>query len=269
MTRATFDAVAPKSILITGASSGLGAALALAYAGPGVVLHLGGRDAGRLNEVARRCQTQGAEVHAEIGDVVDQAHMRGWIERADDRTPLDLIIANAGLGGGDFLAGEAAQNEGVVRKLFDVNLTGVLNTLLPILPRFTARRRGQIALIASISAWRGLPDAPAYSAAKAAVKAYGEALRGQLAPSGVRVSVVLPGLVATPMSAGLPGPLPFTVSAPEAARRVRDGLARNQGRIAFARPLALLFWFLATMPAAWSDRILASLRARSLGKVRS
>lgn len=258
----------PKSILITGASSGLGAALAQAFAGPDVVLQLGGRDSGRLDEVARRCRALGAEVHVQNGDVVDRAAMRAWIEGADERMPLDLVIANAGLGGGAFLAGEAEQDESVVRTLFDVNLTGVLNTVLPILPRFIARRGGQIALIASISAWRGLPDAPAYSAAKAAVKTYGEALRGQLAPFGVRVSVVLPGLVDTPMSAGLPGPLPFMMSAPEAALRVRKGLARDKGRIAFARPLALMFWCLAVMPAAWSDRLLASLRARSFKKVR-
>lgn len=254
---------APRSILITGASSGLGAALAEAFAAPGAVLHLSGRDALRLAATADRCRALGAEVRETLADVRDGAGLRRWIEAADDRDPLDLVIANAAVGGAATLGAEADQASPEARAIFDVNLFGMLNTVQPVLPRFRARGRGQIALVASTSAWRGLPDAPAYSAAKAAVKVYGEALRVQLAPAGVRVSVVLPGVVETPMSASLPVRLPFTVSAPEAARRIRAGLARDRGRIAFSTPIAMIFWCLAAMPASWSDRILARLRLRA------
>ena len=90
----------PRSILITGASSGIGAALALAYAGPGVSLALGGRDAGRLEAVAAACRQRGAAVHAGIIDVADREAMARWIEEIDRAAPIDLVIANAGIGVG-------------------------------------------------------------------------------------------------------------------------------------------------------------------------
>lgn len=254
---------APKSILITGASSGLGAALAEAYAFPGVALHLGGRDLARLAATAEKCRARGAEVSIETADIRDQDRMRRWIETADDRSPLDLVIANAGIGGGATVAGEAQQKDDVVRAIAETNFLGTLNTVLPIMPRMILRRRGQIVLIASVAGWRGLPDAPAYSAAKAAVKVYGEALRVQLAPAGVKVNVVLPGLVDTPMSRGLPTLRPF-LSCPEtSARYIRRCLERNVGRIGFAWPLTMIMWLLAVLPAAWTDQVLARIRLRS------
>lgn len=252
-----------RSILITGGSSGLGAALAEAYAAPGVHLHLCGRDLDRLTEVAERCRNLGAEVSTVIGDVGDKVWMRTWIEHADDLAPLELIVANAGIGGGAYIGVEANFEEDGVRKIFDTNLTGVLNTILPILPRMAGRRRGQIALVASVSGWHGLPDAPAYSAAKAAVKTLGEALRIRFAPDGVRVNVILPGLVDTPMSAGLPGPHPFEISAAAAANVVRKGLERDRGRIAFTWPLAAAFRLLAALPSSWSNLLLARFRLAS------
>src|SRR5260221_8506800 len=187
-----------QSILITGASSGLGAALALRYARPGVRLALTGRDPARLAAVSTDAECHGATVERAIIDVTDRSGLRNWIEAIDDRIPLDLVIANAGISGGT--SGET-ESEDQARRIVDVNVLGVLNTIYPMIPRMQARRRGSIALMSSLAAFRGLPGAPAYGASKAAVKVLGEALRGVLINDGVSVSVICPGFVSTPMTA--------------------------------------------------------------------
>lgn len=242
------------AILITGASSGLGAALARAYASPGAVLCLGGRDEGRLQQVAAQCRALGAELEIAVVDVTDRAAMEGWLLAADDRHPLTLVIANAGISGGTgHRLGETAEQ---TRAIFAANLDGVLNCLLPIIPRMQARRSGQIVLMASLAGFRGLPSAPAYAASKAAVKVWGEGLRGWLAGDGVGVSVICPGFVRTAMTATNRFPMPFLLEAERAALIMKRGIAANRARIAFPWPLATLVWLLALPPPQWVDRLL-------------
>jgi short-subunit dehydrogenase len=114
-----------------------------------------------------------------------------------------------------------------------VNTIGVINTITPLLPRLVARRHGQIALISSLAALEGHAEAPAYSASKAAVRIYGQGLRRLLSSSGVGVSVVCPGFIATAMSASLPFELPFLLSAERAAQIIADGLSRDHDEIMF------------------------------------
>lgn len=252
----------PTSILITGASSGIGAALALAYAGPGVTLHLGGRNVDRLEAVATKARAAGAAVRIQALDVTDADAMRRWVETADDSGPLDLVIANAGISAGTSgLSG--AESDAQVRAVFATNLDGVLNTVLPILPRMTARRRGQLALMSSLAGFRGMPSAPSYCGAKAAVKVFGEALRGAVHGSGIRVSVVCPGYVRTPLTDVNAFPMPFLMEADAAARRIQRGLARNRARIAFPWPLAAAVWLLQALPPAWLDPILRRLPGKA------
>jgi short-subunit dehydrogenase len=242
-----------RAILITGASSGIGAALARAYAAPGVRLFLGGRDAGRLAEVAGSCRETGAHVETATVDVTDRAATAKWVLAADGRQPLDLVIANAGVSGG---TGGLDESEDQVREVFAVNLAGVLNTVLPVVPAMRRRRRGQIAIMSSLAAFRGVLTAPAYGASKAAAKSYGEALRPLLAADGVRVSVICPGFVKTPMSDANRYRTPLMISAEKAARIIRRGLARDKGRIAFPALAHAFAWTLAALPPAVGDWLL-------------
>lgn len=243
----------PRSILITGASSGIGAALADVYARPGFALSLSGRDRSRLERVAGACRESGAEVAAEIVDVTDRDAMAEWIGRADRGRPLDLVIANAGV------AGEGDLDEGKTRDIFAVNMAGVLNTIFPALGPMRARRRGQLALVSSISGFRGLPGAPAYSASKVMVKAYGEALRGVLAADGIGVSVICPGFVESRITAKNRFPMPLIMSAPKAARIIAGGLARNRLLIAFPWPLVAAMWSFNLLPPSWANKLLSRL----------
>ena len=243
----------PRSIVITGASSGIGEELAYAYAAPGVALGLTGRDPGRLAAVAERCRGLGGEVDGVVLDAADRDAMAAWLAAVDARAPVDLVIANAGISAG---TGDGTESEEQARRIFRVNLDGVLNTVHPLLPRMQARGRGQIALMASLAGFRGMPGAPAYCASKAAVRVYGESLRGELAGQGIGVSVICPGFVKSRMTAVNRFPMPFLMETPTAARVIKRALAGNKGRISFPAPMAAAVWLLAALPAGWTDSLL-------------
>lgn len=247
---------APRSILITGASSGIGAALARRYAAQGITLSLCGRDAGRLGQVVAACRAAGAAVDGRVLDVTDTDAVRNWIEQRDADAALDLVIANAGVSGGTRGGGES---ETQARRIFATNFDGVINTVLPALPLMQGRGRGQIAIMSSFAAFRGSPGAPAYSASKAAVKSWGEALRGALARDGIEVSVICPGFVESRMTADNAFPMPFLMTADKAAGIIRRGLARDRGRIAFPFPMYFMVWLVGAMPAVLGDRLMRAL----------
>ncbi|KQP56258.1 SDR family NAD(P)-dependent oxidoreductase [Methylobacterium sp. Leaf108] len=233
-------------ILITGASSGIGAALALHYAAAGTTLVLNARGLARLEGVAEACLAKGATVLTESLDVRDRAAVGAWLARIDAAHGLDLVIANAGINGGDPSGG--VETEAAAFETVDVNLNGALNVALPGVTLMLARGRGQIALISSLAAFAPLPDAPAYSGTKAALLAHGLALRAKLKPHGVRINVVTPGYVKTAMGGDYEGWRPMEMSAEEAARRIARGLARDDEIVAFPQPLAALARLSALLP---------------------
>lgn len=249
----------PKNIAITGASSGLGAALALHYAASGIILHLQGRDKDRLEKVAAACQTKGAQVYAVLLDVTDADATSRWLQDADAKTPIDLIIANAGVSAGTGIHGEGGDQ---ARRIFSTNIGGVVNSVEPLLPAMISRRRGQIAIMSSLASFRGLPSAPAYSASKACVRAWGEALRGWLSGTGVELSVVCPGYIRTPMTDTNPFPMPFIMDADKAAGIIANGLARNKARIAFPFVLYAAIWLLGCLPPSLTDPLFSRLPAK-------
>jgi len=246
----------PRSILITGASSGLGAALARAYAAPGACLSLTGRNGDRLAAVARGCAARGTEVETETVDVLEHERLTAWIEARAAAAPLDLLIANAGISAG---TGGDGENEAQTRRILATNVDGVVSTVMAALPSMRARGHGQIALMSSLAAFRGFPGAPAYCASKAAVRVWGEALRGQLAGDGIAVSVICPGYVKTPMTEVNRFSMPLLMDSDRAARIIRRGLARDTARIAFPWRLYALVRLIAALPPALTDPLLRTL----------
>jgi short-subunit dehydrogenase len=245
-----------RSILLTGAGSGLGAALARRYAAPGVRLALVGRNEARLAQVAADCVARGATVERASIDVTERAALAAWITAADEAMPFDLVIANAGISGGTSGLGESSDQS---RLIFATNLDGVLNTIDPILPRMRRRGAGAVALMSSLASFRGLPGAPAYGASKAAVRVLGEALRGDYMPSGVIVSVICPGFVTTPMTARNRFHMPFLMTAERAAEIMVRDLARGKARIAFPWPMYALARLIAALPSALVDLFIGRL----------
>lgn len=239
----------PKTVLITGASSGIGRSLALLYASSGVTLLLTGRSMERLNDIAALCRDKGAQVEISTTGVTDNADFRAQIIAWDNATPIDLVIANAGISAGG--SGSAFD------EIINTNLNGLFNTVEPLIERMRGRRRGHIALMSSMAGWRGMPNAPAYSVSKVAVRAYGEALRPLLRPDGVGVSVIFPGFIKTPLTDVNPFPMPFMMTADEAAACIKTGIERNKARIAFPWQMLLLSRFIAALPLWLGDFILS------------
>ncbi|MBO1323704.1 SDR family NAD(P)-dependent oxidoreductase [Acetobacter sp. TBRC 12305] len=234
------------SVLITGASSGMGRALACALARPGRRLWLGGRDPARLDATARYCAGQGAEVHATLGDVTDSHAMNTWVRGTNG---LDLVLACAGVTGGTHVAPSPDlgpyEPEAQVRRIFETDLTGVLNTVLPALevmrgqPRGDDGVRGRICAISSVAGLVSFPGTPSYSAAKAAVDRFMVASGANTRKAGILLSSVVCGFVDTPMVARNAFPMPGLTDVDTACRRILRGLARNERRIVFPRWLAL------------------------------
>ena len=247
-----------KTILITGATGAIGAALARAYAAPGRVLVLHGRNEGRLRDLAQACELVGAEVETRALDVRDLPSLAAWLDDVASRRAVDLAVVNAG-SINVLEPGESHERWDDVQRVLSVNVHAAAATVTALLPHMRRRGSGQIALVSSLLAWFGMPVAPAYSASKAALKTWGEALRGPLRHEGIRVSVVLPGFVKSDMSDELKVPKPFMLTADDAAARIQRGLERDQARISFPLPLALGCRLLAVLPPAAAHVLLEVL----------
>jgi short-subunit dehydrogenase len=240
---------------ITGASSGLGAALAALYAGPQTALGLIGRNPERLAATAAACRAAGATVETALIDVADGAALAAWLAAFDDAHPIELLIANAGTSAGPE-AGSPGEPPALTRQQIEVNLLGAVNTIAPLVPRLCARGRGRIVAVASVAAYRGLPYSPGYSASKAGLRAYAEALRPLLAGHGVGVTAVCPGFFSSPMTDRWQGPTPFLKTGDAAARHIKRGIDRGRARISFPWPLVLGMRFCDLAPAKLGDAIL-------------
>jgi short-subunit dehydrogenase len=243
-----------RTILITGASSGIGKALALLYAAPDTTLFLTGRNNARLQEVEALCLQRGAMVDTLTLTVTDRTTLEAQLLAWDQLSPIDIVIANAGISGGT--SKDAKQSETQLREIIDINLIGTFNTVNPLIPLMRARKQGQIVLMSSMAGFRGMPNAPAYSTSKVAVRAYGDALRPLLKPDGITVSTIFPGFVKTPMTDANSFRMPFLMEVERAAEIIKRGIDGKKAFIAFPWQMHALCWFLGALPRRAGDWIL-------------
>lgn len=233
------------NVLITGASSGIGEAIAKEYARQGSeYLFLAGRNAERLEAVAAVCRAAGAKVETQVLDVADSKAVRDWLWACEAKAPLEVVFSNAGVGTG-------REDEVNVRRTFATNVDGNLNVVLPMVELYRGsvkRRRRQLVITASIAGYAPLATCPAYAATKACMKSWGLSLRGMLKREGIRVNVLCPGFVRSRITDRNTCPMPFFMEADKAARIIRTRVEKNVGLIAFPWPMRLATWFLSILP---------------------
>jgi short-subunit dehydrogenase len=244
--------------IITGASSGIGAEMSRELARRGYAVALLARRADLLQELAKQLPN----AVAVPCDVTDEAAVMSAV-RAGERAlggPFDVAIANAGVG----VTGYAAKDVSDAERMMQVNYFGMLYLFHAVIPGMIERRSGRFSGIASIAGLRGLPTSSGYSASKAAMQAFLEAVRVELAPFGIRVTTVNPGFIATPMTEKNKFRMPFLMKADKAARIIIDGIERGARVVEFPRPMSLVMRFARLLPAAVYDRVIGGYARREV-----
>ena len=254
-----------QTIAITGASAGLGKALALAYANKSTRLYLAARNQQRLEEVAALCRNKGAEVHVQAVDVCDVAAVQNWLTSMAKQSPINLVIANAGIMMTDDEKGDDKATE-IAHQQVDTNLKAVMTLTLAAerimrgQDKFENGTRGQIGIVSSLSAVQPIAGIAAYAASKSGVKAYGEAMGGHLAKRNIAVSVVCPGYIKTDMITRSHSFRPFTMTVEQAANKTKQAFDRLKPYAAFPLGLELI-----TVPARWLPARLRRLATAGFG----
>lgn len=238
-------------VIITGASSGIGTALARHYAQRGAVLGLIARREAVLAQLAAQLPSLTLIYPA---DVRDAAALRSAAADFIARHGCpDIVIANAGVSIGTLT--EFAADTPAFQDVIDINVVGMVKTFQPFLAAMRAAGRGALVGIASVAGYRGLPGAAAYCASKAAAISYLESLRIELAPTGIKVITICPGYIATPMTAQNPYPMPFLLSADAAARKIAALIASGRGFAVIPWQMALVARILRVLPNWLHDRL--------------
>ena len=243
-------------VFITGASSGIGQALAARYASAGWRLALVARRTADMQAWARQQGLDGDRVAVYGADVAEVASIVAAAEACVAQQGLpDVVVANAGISIG-MDTGERGDLE-VMRETFAINNIGMAATFHPFLRRMRQRGSGTLVGIASVAAIRAMPGHGAYHASKAGVVAYCESLRGELRGTGVQVVTLLPGYIATPLTARNPYPMPFLISADQFAERAFRAISRGSSYCVIPWQMAGVAKLLRLLPNAWFDRIFA------------
>ena len=248
-------------VFLTGASSGIGEALARHYAAHGATLGLAARRGHRLLELA--AELPGSHVCYPL-DVADAPALRAAaVDFIARHGCPDIVIANAGISAGTLA--EEAGDLPAFRRIFEINVIGMAQTFQPFVAAMKARGSGRLAGIASVAGIRGLPGAGAYSASKAANISYLEALRVELRGSGVRVITIAPGYIATPMTAVNRYPMPFLMPADEAARRFARAIERGTSYTVIPWQMGVVAKLLRLLPDALFDALFARAERKPRG----
>ncbi|GBR56177.1 SDR family NAD(P)-dependent oxidoreductase [Gluconobacter sphaericus] len=248
-------------VLITGGSSGIGAALALQYARPGTHLTLWGRNAARLEDVAAQVIRKGASVEILSLDLCRTDDALAALRQSDDARQIDILILGAGLGD---IRPEGALTETAeqVRDISLVNFTTPATLATEMASRMAARKAGHIALIGSVAAFHDLPVATAYSGSKAGLARFSTALHAAMTPHHVSVTLISPGYVDTPMSQRLEGARPFLVSTPRAARMITRAIGQGRAHLLFPWPFTIARFLEMIVPRAIVHRLLRTAEVK-------
>jgi short-subunit dehydrogenase len=242
-----------KVVMITGASSGIGGALAIELAKRGARLGLVARRADALTEIADRIKAAGSQALVLPADVRDAASLRkAAAELQSGIGPIDVLIANAGVGptrdGSDLDAAE-------VSNVININVIGATNSVAAVIPEMVARGQGHLVAISSLAGYRGLPKSAAYCASKAAVSAFFESLRLDLEPKGIAVTIIHPGFIKTPLTAGREAQMPFLMELDDAVQKIVRAIEKRKKSYAFPWQLATIVRAGMVMPIWMYDRI--------------
>ena len=250
-----------KVIFLTGASSGIGEALALELAGKGVVLGLVARRREHLAKLARACEEKGAMAFVYPCDVTDAAAVQGAADSLrNEFGHIDILIANAGVGGND--AETRALKPEAVKKVIDINLLGAVNSVYAVLPQMIERGQGQLVAISSLAGIRGLPKSAAYSASKAGMTAFFESVRLDTLGKGIDVTIIEPGFIETPLTAGRTNKMPFLMKLDDAIPKFIAAIEKRKKFAAFPWQLANFVRAGKVFPAWLYDRIASRARYR-------
>jgi short-subunit dehydrogenase len=248
-----------KIVFLTGASSGIGEGLALDMAQRGATVGLFARRSGLLNDLAQRCETVGGKARAFAGDVRDATEVKraaAALHREFGR--IDILIANAGVGGNDFETRNLEPD--AVKKVIDINLIGAVNSVHAVLPEMMKSRSGHLVAVSSLAGFRGIPKSAAYSASKAGMTAFFESVRLDTLGTGIYVTIVQPGFIRTPLTAGRKSKMPYLLDVEDALPVIRKAIEKRKKFCAFPWPTATLVWAGRLFPAWLYDRI--AIRAK-------
>lgn len=250
-----------KRIFLTGASSGIGEALAVELARRGACLGLVARRHELLGEIAAGCESAGATVRTFPCDVTDAPALASAAEAfRSEFGGIDILIANAGIGGNDTLT--RSYDPASVKKLFDVNLLGAVNAIHAVLPAMLEKKAGQLVAVSSLAGSRGLPKSAAYSASKAAMTTFFESVRLDHAANGIDVTIIHPGFIETPLTSGRSNKMPFLMKLDAAIPFFLDAIEKKKRFAAFPWPLALTVRVARHMPSWLYDRVASRARYR-------
>jgi short-subunit dehydrogenase len=242
-----------KTVLITGASSGIGKGLALQIAANGARLGLIARREEVLEEIVAEIKAHNGTATAASADVRDAAAVQSATDRIRaELGPIDIMIANAGIGVTDHAAN---LNPHKVAEVMDINMLGAVNSVAAVLPEMVSRGRGQLVAISSLAGYRGLAKSAAYCASKAALSSFFESLRIDLRHSGVTVTVIYPGFIKTPLTAGRHAKMPYLMELDDGVRKILTAIEKGKRSYAFPWQLATVVRAGLIMPAAMYDWI--------------
>ena len=239
--------------MITGASSGIGRGIALELARQGAIVGLVARRAALLDEVVNEIRNRGGRAVALVADVNDAHSLRAVADQLrHEFGQVDVLVANAGIGGTSHAVElQPAQ----VANVFNVNVLGAVNSVAAVLPEMAKRGSGQLVAISSLAGYRGIPKSAAYCSSKAALSCFFEALRIDLRNSGIDVTIIHPGFIKTPLTAGRESHMPFLMELDDAVKKIVTAIEKHKKSYAFPWQLASIVRLGMIMPVWMYDRI--------------